>query len=64
MQEKNFHVVNIVVKNLVVVNRKVDGGDKPASAGKLKSVLVSVVCAYLPVFVSEVHKWMSNFNIS
>jgi hypothetical protein len=57
-------VVSIVVKNLVVVNREIPTDDKPAGAGKYKSVLVSIVIAYWPYVVSEVEKWISYLNIS
>lgn len=62
--DNQIPVVNIVVKNLVVVNREVPTNDKPAGAGKFKSVLVSIVIACGPYLVSEVHKWMSYLNIS
>jgi hypothetical protein len=64
MEKRNIPVVNVVVKNLVVVNREIPTNDKPAGAGKFKSVLVSIVWTCMPALVSEVHKWMSNFNIS
>jgi hypothetical protein len=64
MEKQTFPVVNVVVENLVVVNREVATNDKPAGAGKFKSVLASVVWTCMPVLVSEVHKWMSNLNIS
>ena len=64
MEKPKFPVVYVVVENLVVVNREISTDDKPAGAGKFKWVLVRIVCSCLPLLVSEVHKWMSNFNIS
>jgi hypothetical protein len=64
MEKQKIPVVNVVVENLVVVNREVSTDDKSAGAGKFKSVLVSIVCACMPFLVSEVHKWMSYLNIS
>jgi hypothetical protein len=64
MEKLKFPVVYVAVENLVVVNREISTGDKPAGAGKFKSVLVRIVWSCMPFLVSEVHKWMSNFNIS
>jgi uncharacterized membrane protein YczE len=56
--------VNVVVKNLVVVCQAAPTNDKPASGGKLKIKLVGLLLTFVPVLVSKVQEWMSNFDIS
>lgn len=57
-------VVNVVVQNLIIAGREAGNSDKPAGAGKLKRVLADLIWMTWPLLVSEVHKWMSNFNIN
>lgn len=64
MAKTHKTVVNVEVKNLVVVNREIATNDKPAGAGMLKKVGISMLCYYLPLVVSEVYNWMSFLNIS
>lgn len=64
MRNRKKTVVNVFVQNLIVASREVRSGDKPAGAGKLKRILVDLVWITGPFLVSEVQKWMSNFNIN
>ncbi len=64
MEKPKFPVVYVAVKNLVVVNREISTDDKPAGAGKLKSVFARFFYSLIPFFVSEVVKWISHFDIS
>ncbi len=63
MKKQVKHVVNVVVLNLVVINREASYDEKPVRAGKLRRIVNGIiVCVPIIVSILKVMPYIIPFN--